>query len=309
MTKLERRGIQAAQLQVRARTRSNRAVRRPNRSLGGDIFIIIILTIFGIFFAFPLVFAINHAFKPMDELFIFPPRLFVINPTFNNLQDLFILMSRSWVTFSRYIFNTVFITVAGTVGHLVIASLGAYAISRYDFPGSRVFFNLVITTLMFTGFVTAIPNFLILSALGWIDTYWAVVVPAFAFPMGFFLMKQFIDTVPQSLVESAKIDGASEWRIYSRIVMPLVKPAWLTGMIFSVQALWNNPQANLIYTEQLKTLPFALQQIVGSPHTPNIARAGVGAAVALVMMIVPITLFIVAQSNILRTMANSGIKE
>ena len=285
------------------------AVRRPNRSLGGDIFIAIILIIFGSFFAFPLVFAINNAFKPLNELFLFPPRLFVINPTFNNLQDLFIIMSRSWVAFTRYIFNTVFITAAGTVGHLFIASMGAYAVSKYKFPGSTLFFNLVITTLMFSGFVTAIPNFLVLARMGWIDTYWAVVVPAFAFPMGFFLLKQFMDTVPISLVESAKIDGAKEWMIYSRIVMPLVKPALLTGMIFSVQALWNNPQANLIYTEQLKTLPFALQQIVGSPHAPNIALAGVGAAVTMVMMIVPITLFIIAQSNILSTMANSGIKE
>jgi ABC-type glycerol-3-phosphate transport system permease component len=255
------------------------------------------------------VFAINNAFKPLNELFLFPPRLFVINPTTNNLQDLFVIMSRSLVTFTRYVFNTVFITGVGTVGHLLLASMGAYAVSKYEFPGSKIFFNLVIVTLMFTGFVTEIPNFLVLTSLGWIDTYFAVIIPHFAFPMGFFLMKQFIDTVPQSLVESAKIDGAGEWYIYSRIVMPLIKPAALTGMIFSVQNLWNNPQANLIHTEQLKTLPFALQQIVGSPHTPNIARAGVGAAVTLVMMIVPITLFIIAQSNILRTMANSGIKE
>ncbi|MCL2499165.1 MAG: carbohydrate ABC transporter permease [Defluviitaleaceae bacterium] len=295
--------------EAKTRRRSNRAVRRPNRSPGGDVFIVIILACFGAFFAFPLVFAINHAFKPLDELFIFPPRLFVINPTMNNLQDLFILMSRSWVTFTRYVFNTVFITAAGTLGHLIIASMGAYAVSKYVFPGSKLFFNIVITTLMFTGFVTAIPNFLILARLSWIDTYLSVIIPSFAFPLGFFLMKQFIDTVPQSLVESAKIDGATEWSIYSRIVMPLVKPAWLTCMIFSVQALWNNPQQNLIYTEQLKPLPFALQQIVGSPHTPNVARMGVGAAVALVMMVVPITLFIIAQSNILHTMANSGIKE
>ena len=285
-------------------------VRRPNRSRAGDIFIVFLLIVFGAFFAFPLVFAINNAFKPLNELFLFPPRLFVINPTMNNLQDLFIIMSRSWVTFTRYVFNTIFITAMGTIGHLFIASLGAYALSKYKFPGSTAFFGLVITTLMFTGHVTAIPNFLVLAQLGWIDTYLAVIIPAFAFPLGFFLMKQFIDTVPISLIESAKIDGASEWFIYSRIVMPLVKPALLTGMIFSVQALWNNPQANLIHTEQLKPLPFALQQIVGAnPTSPNIARAGVGAAVTLVMMIVPITLFIIAQSNILNTMANSGIKE
>ncbi|MCL2285982.1 MAG: carbohydrate ABC transporter permease [Firmicutes bacterium] len=285
--------------------RSARAIRKPNRSRGGDIFIICILCIFGFFFAFPLVFAINNAFKPLNEIFLFPPRLFVINPTLTNFQDLFIIMSRSWVTFSRYIFNTVFITVVGTVGHLTLASMGAYAISKYVFPGSKLFFSVVIVTLMFSGHVTGIPNFLILSRLGWIDTYFAVIIPAFAMPLGFFLMKQFMDTVPDSLVESAKIDGASEWMIYSRIIMPLVKPAWLTGMIFCVQALWHTTAGTLIYTEQLKTLPFALGQIMGG----GIARAGVGAAVTLFMMIVPITLFIIAQSNVLRTMASSGIKE
>jgi len=294
---------------ARSRRISTRAVRRPNRSLAGDIFIWFILIIFGAFFAWPLIFAINNAFKPLNELFLFPPRLFVINPTIANFQDLFVIMSRSWVTFSRYIFNTVFITVVGTVGHLTIASMGAYAISKYEFPGSKAFFRLVIVTLMFSAHVTAIPNFLVLAGLGWIDTYLAIIVPAFAMPLGFFLMKQFMDTVPISLIESAKIDGASEARIYARIVMPLVKPAWLTGMIFSVQALWNTTAGNLIYREELKTLPFALQQIVGGAHAANIALAGVGAAVTVFIVIVPITLFVVAQSNILKTMASSGIKE
>jgi len=280
-------------------------ITRPNRSRGGDIFIWVMLAIFGAFFAWPLVFAINNAFKPLNEIFLFPPRLFVMQPTFANFQDLFVIMSRSWVTFSRYIFNTVFITVVGTAGHLFISSMGAYAISKYEFPGSKRFFNIVIVTLMFSGHVTAIPNFLILAGFGWIDTYLAIIIPAFAMPLGFFLMKQFMDTVPDVLIEAGKIDGANEFYIYGRLVVPLVKPAFLTGTIFSVQALWNTTAGNLIHTEQLKTLPFALQQIVGG----GIARAGVGAAVTLVMMIVPLTLFIFAQSNIIKTMANSGIKD
>ena len=280
-------------------------VRRPNRSRGGDIFIGFLLVGFGAFFAFPLVFAINNAFKPATELFIWPPRLFVINPTLANFQDLFVLMSRSWVPFSRYIFNTLLITIVGTAGHLFISSMGAYAISRYTFPGSKLFFKIVIVSLMFSGHVTAIPNFLVLANLRMIDTYWAILMPAFAGSLGFFLLKQFIDTVPISLSESAKIDGAGEWLIYSRIVMPLVKPALLTGMIFSVQFLWNTQAGHLIHTEQLRPLPFALQQIVAG----GVARVGVGAAVTMFMMIVPLSLFIVAQSNILKTMASSGIKE
>jgi ABC-type glycerol-3-phosphate transport system permease component len=282
-----------------------RNVRRPNRSRWGDLFIAFILILFGVFFAFPLVFTINHAFKPMTELFLWPPRVWVINPTLANFQDLFILMSRSWVTFSRYIFNTMFITLVGTAGHLFIASLGAYAISRYNFPGSKLFFKIVIVSLMFSGHVTAIPNFLVLANLRMIDSHWAILVPAFAGSLGFFLLKQFMDTVPETLSEAAKIDGANEWCIYSKIIMPLVKPALLTATIFSVQFLWNTQAGHLIHTEQLRPLPFALQQIVAG----GIARAGVGAAVSLVMMIVPLTLFVVAQSRILQTMASSGIKE
>jgi len=258
-----------------------------------------------LFFAYPLVFAINNAFKPLNEIFLFPPRLFVQRPTLNNFQDLFIIMSKSWVTFSRYIFNTVFITVVGTAGLIIIASMGAFVVSKYKFPGSKIFFSGVIITLMFSVHVLAIPNYLVMAKLGWVDTYLAVIVPAFAMPIGFFLLKQFIDTIPDTLLEAAKVDGAKEFRIFLLIVLPMIKPAWLTVMIFSVQNLWNARASNFIYTEQLKTLPYALGQII----TAGIARAGVGAAVTLFVMIVPLVMFIFAQSNVLQTMANSGIKE
>lgn len=279
--------------------------RKPNRSIGGDLGIYIILILFGLFMAIPLVYAICNAFKPLDEIFRYPPKFFVQNPTLDNFQDLFVIMGKSWVPFSRYIFNTVFITVIGTVGHLVIASMGAYVLAKYDFPGGKMFFGLVVTALMFSGYVTAIPNYLIMTKLGWVDTYWSIVVPAFAAPMGLFLMKQFMESVPDTLIEAAKIDGAKEWTIYSRIVMPMVKPAWLTLIIFSIQALWNNPASTFIYKEELKTLPYALQQILQG----GVARAGVGSAVTLVMMVVPITVFIITQSNIIETMASSGLKE
>ena len=279
--------------------------RRLNRSYGGDAFIIAILVFFGVFFAYPLVYAINNAFKPLNEIFLFPPQLFVRQPTLNNFQDLFIIMNKSWVTFSRYIFNTVFITAVGTGGLIIIASMGAFVVSKYRFPGSKLFFSAVVITLMFSGYVTAIPNYLIMTKLGWVDTYLSVIVPAFAMPMGFFLLKQFIDTVPNTLLEAAKVDGAKEWRVFIWIILPMIKPAWLTVMIFSVQNLWNARASNFIYSEQLKTLPYALSQIISG----GIARAGVGAAVTLFVMIVPLVMFIFAQSNILQTMASSGIKE
>lgn len=279
--------------------------RKPNRSRVGDIGIYLMLLFVAIFMAFPMVYAINGAFKPLDEIFVYPPKLFVRNPTMDNFRDLFVIMGKSWVPFSRYFFNTVFITALGTGGHLVIASMGAYVLAKYKFPGSRTFFGIVVTALMFNGYVTAIPNYLILSKVGMVDTVWAIVIPAFASPMGLFLMKQFMEGIPDTLIEAAKIDGAKEWMIFWKIVMPMVKPAWLTLIIFSVQTLWNLKASNFIYSEELKTLPYALQQII----LGGVSRAGVGSAVTLVMMIVPVTIFIVSQSNIMETMASSGIKD
>lgn len=279
--------------------------RQPNRSRVVDMFIYLFLVIMAALMAFPLVFAINSALKPLDELFMFPPKLFAQNPTTDNFQDLFVTMSKSWVPFSRYILNTIFITVAGTVGHLIIASMGAFVLSKYEFPGSKLFFNIVVVALMFNGYVTAIPNYLIINSFGWIDTYFAIIIPAFAAPMGLFLMKQFMEGLPMSLIEAAKIDGANEWKVFMGIVMPNVKPAWLTLTILSVQSLWNNGATTFIYSEEKKTLVFALQQI----QSGGIARTGQAAAVAVIMMVVPVATFILSESQVLETMASSGLKD
>lgn len=166
-------------------------------------------------------------------------------------------------------------------------------------------FGIIVTALMFSGQVTAIPNYLIMSKIGWLDHYVAIVVPALAKPLGLFLMKQFMEQIPDTLLEAARIDGASEVHTFFRIAMPQVKSAWLTLIIFSFQDLWNAQGANYIYSEELKTLPYALSQIAAG----GISRAGATAAVTVIMMIVPIVIFVVSQSNIIETMASSGIKE
>ena len=279
--------------------------RKPNRSIAGDIALYLFLVLVALVMVFPIVYAVSSALKPLDELFKFPPRVFAQHPTLDNFSDLFVTMGKSWVTFSRYLFNTVFITAVGTAGHLIIASMGAFVLAKYEFPGNQVFFKIVTVAMMFTGYVTQIPNYLILNKLGWIDTYWAIIIPAFASPMGLFLMKQFMEGLPSSLIEAAKIDGANEWRVFSGIVMPNVKPAWMTLIIFSVQALWNNRASTFIYSEERKTLVFAMQQIQGG----GIARTEQGAAVLVVLMAVPIVIFIFSESQILETMASSGLKD
>ncbi len=279
--------------------------RQPNRSRMGDFGIYLMLLLVAVMMAFPLVFSISSSLKPLDELFRFPPLLFPQNPTFDNFSDLVVTLGQSWVPFSRYIINTVFITVVGTAGHVLIASMAAFVLAKYDFPGGKAFFGIAVVALMFNGYVTAIPNYLIMNSLNMIDTYWAVILPAFAAPMGLFLMKQFMEGLPMALIESAKIDGAKEFRIFWSIIMPNVKPAWLTLIIFSVQNLWNARASTVIYSEAKKTLVYALQQV----QAGGIARTGQAAAVTVVVMLVPIITFILSQSRILETMATSGLKD
>ena len=196
--------------------------------------------------------------------------------------------------------------MVGTAGHVIVASLCAYALAKHHFPGQNLIFRIIVLSLMFSTAVTQVPSFLIMTKLHMINTFSALILPAFASSLGLYLMKQFMEQViPDSLLEAARIDGASQWKIFWRIVMPNVKSGWLTLMLLSVQTLWNSGQSPYILSEEKKTLAYALNQIVSG----GVARAGVGAAVMVIMMLVPITVFIISQSNIIEAMASSGMKE
>ena len=286
------------------RTRGHRVV--LNRSAGGDAGITFMLSILGVIMFFPMYYVVIQSLKPLDELFMFPPRFYVINPTFDNFTDLFTLMSDSWVPFSRYIFNTVFITICGTCGNLVFASMAAYSLAKLRFPGRNAIFQMIVMSLMFHSTVNQVTHFIILSAFGWVDTYLSVVVPSMAGTMGLYLMKQFMESsVPDTVLESARLDGASEFRTFLIIAMPMVKPAWLTLMIETFKGLWNSGASIYIHSEELKTFNYAINQIV----TAGIARSGAGAAAIVIMMIVPIGVFVLNQSQIIETMGSSGMKD
>jgi ABC-type glycerol-3-phosphate transport system permease component len=278
--------------------------KRLNRSLGGDIALLLLLALFGVFSAYPLIITASNALKSLDELFLFPPRLLPRNVTFDNFRDLSDLMSNSWIPFSRYFFNTLLITISGTLGHVLIASMAAYPLAKYKFPGRSLLFTLVVYSLMFAPQVTATPNYIIVSRIGLIDTPLAIILPAIASSLGLYLMKQFMQQIPDELIESAKIDGASEYRIFFQIVMPLVKPAWLTLIILLFQRLWITDGGSFIFSEELKPVSFALRQIAQG----TIERAGTIAAVSFIMMIVPVTFFIFSQSRIVETFSHSGMK-
>lgn len=277
---------------------------RVNRSIGGNIAMGLFLALISVFMIFPLVYMICNAFKPLSELFLFPPRFFVRNPTLQNFIDLSNLVSSSWVPFSRYVFNTGFITLAGTVGQIIISAFAAYALANNKFAGSKFIFKIIVLSLMFSPAVTQVPSYLIMSKLKWIDTYLSIIVPAFCGSMGLYLMKQFMEGIPEALLESARVDGASEIRILWQIVMPIVKPAWLTLLILMIQNLWNI-NSGYIFSEELKTLTTALNQIVAG----GIARAGTAGAASLLMLLIPVGVFVLTQSNVIETMGTSGMKD
>ena len=289
---------------AKLRTRKHKVV--LSRSAGGDAGITFVLTILGIFMFLPMVYVLSQSLKPLDELWMYPPRFIVRNPTFNNFKDLFVLMNDSWVPFSRYIFNTVLTSVGGTFGHLFLASMAAYALAKIKFPGGKSIFNTIRTSLMFHATVTAITSFIIMSSLKMVDTYLAIIIPAWGSTLGLYLMKQFMDSaVPDTVLESARLDGASEIRTYWTIAMPMVKPAWLTLIIYSFQGLWNAGSSIYIYSEQLKSFNYAIGQITAG----GIKRQGASAAATVLMMAVPIFVFIITQSNIIETMGSSGMKD
>lgn len=280
--------------------------RRLNRSAGGDFCIGLFLFTFGAFMALPMIYAICTSLKPSDELWVYPPRFFVSNPTFKNFKDLFRILDDSNIPFSRYIGNTVFVSVVGTGGHVILSSMCAYALCKFKFRGRNIIFNMVVLSLMFNTAVTAIPNFIIMSKLGWIDSLASLVVPAFGSSLGLYLMKQFIEQmVPDGILEAARIDGANEFRIFFKIAMPMVRPAWLTLIIFSFQGLWNMGDTSYIYREDLKPLNYALHQILSG----GVTRVGASAAATVLMMVIPILLFVFTQSQIVETLATSGMKD
>ncbi len=279
--------------------------KRINRSLGGDLTMFLILFLGGCFMAFPLVYAVSNSLKPLSELWLFPPHLIVQNPTLKNYTDLWNILSNTLLPISKYLFNTIFITVVCTSFRVFSGCMCAYPLSKRQFKSKKAIFGIVKASLMFAAPAAATATYIIMAWLGLIDTYWALLLPALGSSMAVYLVKNFVDDFPDSVLEAARIDGAGEFRIFWKILMPAIKPAWVTLIVFAVQEYWNAGSNTYIYREELKTLNYALGQITSS----SMARAGVGNAISVVMMIVPVVTFVVSQSNIVETMANAGMKD
>lgn len=281
-------------------------MRKPvKRSIGGNIVLVLVLLFLGCFSALPFVYSILQSLKPLDELFVFPPRFFVVRPTTENYYMLWTNVQESWVPFTRYLFNSVFVSVAATGLHVILSSMAAFPLAKSEFPGRRTISKIIVLSLLFTGGVTAIPQFVLMARTGFMNSYFAIILPAASGSMGLYLMQQFMTQLPTAMVEAAKVDGAGMFRILWKIVMPSVKPAWLTLIIFTFQGIWNSTGGSFITDETLKTLPTLLSQVTSS----GISQVGTASAASVILMIPPILVYILTQSSVIETMAQSGIKE
>ena len=277
-----------------------------SRSRAGNLGILLFLLLICSFMALPMVYAIMQSLKPIDEIFLYPPRFYVKNPTLDNFSQVIVLAGSLWVPFTRYLFNSLFITTIGTSVYLIIAAMAGYSLAKGKFKGCATVAEIVTLTLLFRPEVTAIPAYFIVAKLGIIDTYWALLLPPLAGSMGVFLIRQFATAaIEDSTLEAARIDGASEYKIFASIVFPSIKPALLTTVIFTFQSMWNAAgTSQYIFSESLKELPTVLSTIAAG----GIARQGAASAVAVILMIPPIAVFLFTQSSIMETMTHSGMK-
>lgn len=276
-----------------------------SRSKGGTFAIGFFVTLMSLFMLLPVIYSVVQAFKPIDEIYAFPPRFFVRNPTIANFKMVLRLAGNLWVPFSRYLFNSLLISVAGTFIQVFIGTLASYPLAKGRFPGRKLMSSAIVWAMLFNGSVTTMPRYLIIAGLGMVDTYWAILLPAMASTMGVFLMRQFMRTaIPDSTLEAARIDGANEFTVFFRIVVPSVRAGWMTLVIFAFQGFWNSANVTYIYSENLKQLPSVLSSIAAG----GIARAGASSAVAVIMMVLPMIVFLISQSSITETMSHSGLK-
>ena len=281
--------------------------KRFTRSRAGNVVYFSFLFLMGLFSMMPLVYCICTAFKPLDELLIFPPRFFVSRPTLANFTVLPTLLEKMRIPFSRYMFNSIFISIVSTFLNIFVSSMAAFTLSKSKLKFRNAFFWIVQFSLLYNGTTLGVPQYLIFSKLGIIDTYWVYILPVIPSSMGAFLIKQYVDSgVPDTIMEAARIDGANVFVIYWRIIMPMIKPAWMTQLLFSFQGIWSiTPTAGTVFSENLKTLPY----VMGSVSAGGTARSGAAMACTVLLMLPPILVYFVSQSNVMETMASAGIKE
>ncbi|MBO5177561.1 MAG: carbohydrate ABC transporter permease [Lachnospiraceae bacterium] len=281
----------------------------PDKFEKGQIKLYLFVVPLALITGLPIVYIIFHAFKPMEELFAFPPKFITTNPTLDNFRQLFKASRAAGIPLSKYLFNSVLITVSVVFSSMILSSAAAYAMSKLKFKGRDLIFNINQLALMFVPVAVMIPRYLVVEFLGLTDTYWSQILPLIPLPVSVFLLKQFVDTVPDSLIEAAYMDGATELHVYFKIIIPMIKPALATAAILVFQQVWSNLEASNYYIsdEGLKSLVFYMNTLA-SANGNSVAGQGVQAAASLLMFLPNLILFCFLQNKVMNTMAHSGIK-
>jgi multiple sugar transport system permease protein len=249
----------------------------------------------------PYLWMVVTSIKPLEEIQAYPPSFIVHNPTLEPYRDLF-----SMVPMVRYIFNSLFVASAITLFNVFATSLAGYAFAKHKFWGRDKLFLLFIGSLMIPWQVNIIPAFIIVKNLGWLNTYRGLIIPSMAWcAFGIFLNRQFIYSIPDDLIDAARIDGCSEFMIYRKVILPLIKPVIATLAIFTFLQQWNNfvwPLV-IIHTSDMRTLPLALAVITGQ-FGSNFAMIMAGAVVATLPMLI---VYILLQKYIIKGIAMTGL--
>jgi len=249
----------------------------------------------------PVAWFVLSSFKDATDLGARPPRILPTRWAFENYTEAFQMYN-----YMRYFMNSVIVTSVATVLTLLINSMAAYAFAKYNFRGRDGLFVMTLAMIMIPLQVILIPIYLVVSSLGLVNTYWGMIIPAAATPTGVFIIRQYMLTIPDELIEAARIDGAGEFRIFARIVLPLCRPALAVVAIFSILWRWNDFIWPLLIAqkEELYTLPVALALLNGQLVVPyNIVLA------MSVMSIIPVLfMFVFMQRQIIQGIAQTGIK-
>ena len=280
----------------------------PKKFEPGQLKIILIILPLVIFMGMPIIFIINHAFKPMEELFAFPPTFFVKNATMDNFTKLMKFSDTSGIPLARYVFNSILVT-ALTVGlALLLTTMSAFALSKIKFKGRNLLTQINQIAIMFVSTAVLIPRYLVICQLHLVDNVLAHVLPLVAMPVALFLVKQFVDQVPDSLLEAAYMDGATDLDVYIKVILPMIKPAIATASILVFQQVWTNMETSSYFfnDDSMKTLTFYMNTLVNANN--SVAGQGMGAAASLIMFLPNLILFIILQNKVMNTMASSGIK-
>ncbi len=275
---------------------------RPMRSKLNCFLYHCFLAVLLILFLGPFFWLVSTSFKTDAAMFRLPPQWIPAPLTLEHYRAVFLQFP-----FLRYLVNTLIIVVCTTAGTLLSCSMAAYAFSRLRWPDRGLLFGLLLATMMIPQQVTSIPMFILFSKLHWIDTFLPLTVPAlFGNAFFIFLLRQFFSTLPEELLEAARLDGAGEWQIFSRVILPLSRPALMTVTLFTILGSWNDFMGPLIYltSESKRTLALGLAHLRGVQET----EWGLLMAAALIMVLPAVLLFLCAQRFFIEGIALTGTK-